>query len=160
MTTIKQYSDIKDLVYFVIKNYPYKGELSKARLTKIIFLMDWKSSIDYWTQITSINWYFDSYWPYVKDVVRVADSNPNLFKKIDTINLYFNSTTIIRINDNSYDPVIQNEIKVVYNFIVDKTKMLNFNDFINFVYSTYPIQISSRYSYLDLPQLAQEYKLN
>ena len=39
-------------------------------------------------------------------------------------------------------------------------KNMNFNEFIDFVYSTYPIQVSNRYSYLDLTKLAEEYRNN
>lgn len=159
MTTINKYNNLVDLIYFVIKNYPNKNELSKARLTKIIYLLDWKYTLDYWKQITSIDWYFDSYWPYVIDVVKTTEST-SLFKMKHYLNYFNNIWTIIEINDDNYEPNISDDIKEIYDFIVNKTKKMNFNDFINFVYSTYPVQVSKRYTNMNLLELAQEYKKN
>ena len=159
MTTINNYNKLVDLVFYVIKNYPHKNELSKARLTKIIYLLDWKSSLDYWEQITDINWYFDSYWPYVTDIVKIAE-NEDLFKLEPYMTYYNNIWTNIYLNDLDYNPEISDNIKNVFAFIVKEIEKLNFNDFIDLVYSTYPIQVSERYSYLNLTSLANEYKNN
>lgn len=151
---------LEDLVYFVIKNYPVKSHLSKARLTKIIFLMDWKYCLDYWEQITNINWYFDTYGPYVPDIVNLTQKENSLFKTNDFINFFNNLWTIIDIKNSNYNPEINNNIKEVFQFIINATSKLNFSDFINFVYSTYPIQVSNRFSYLNLEELSNQYKNN
>ncbi|MFV8044768.1 hypothetical protein ACMZ6T_08400 [Streptococcus pluranimalium] len=40
--------------------------------------------------------------------------------------------------------------------VIEETKVLTWNDFIDFVYDTYPIKYSKRYGVLDLVALAQE----
>ena len=60
---------ISNIIKYLLKEYPHKAELSASRLTKMIYLMDWKSSIDYGRQITNAQWHFDHYGPYVDDFV-------------------------------------------------------------------------------------------
>ena len=43
-------------------------------------------------------------------------------------------------------------------FVIEKTKGMYFDSFIDYVYSTYPVTSKERYSKLDLVTLAQEYK--
>lgn len=44
-----------DIILYILKNYPHKNELSNARLTKMIYLIDWRSAFDNGKQITNIN---------------------------------------------------------------------------------------------------------
>jgi len=57
-----------DVIRYIINEYPHKDELSKARLNKMIYLADWKSAIDKGNLITDINWLFNHYGPYVKEI--------------------------------------------------------------------------------------------
>jgi hypothetical protein len=38
-------AELKDIIAYYCKQYPHKAELSKARLTKMVYLADWKSAI-------------------------------------------------------------------------------------------------------------------
>ena len=49
------------------------------------------------------------------------------------------------------------EIKIL-DFVINATLPLNYSEFIDLVYSTYPIKVSSRMSELNLVALAQDYK--
>ncbi|MER2009033.1 MAG: type II toxin-antitoxin system antitoxin SocA domain-containing protein, partial [Psychrobacillus sp.] len=69
---------INEVLYYFLENYPYNDELSKTRITKMVYLADWYYSIKYRKQITEIEWYFDHYGPYVSDVFDEADKDPNL----------------------------------------------------------------------------------
>ncbi|OOF01652.1 hypothetical protein BZG79_15145, partial [Salinivibrio sp. MA427] len=69
---------ITNIVKYLLKEYPHKAELSASRLTKMIYLMDWKSSIDYGRQITDAQWHFNHYGPYVDDFVRVAKDDKDI----------------------------------------------------------------------------------
>lgn len=48
--------------------------------------------------------------------------------------------------------------KIILNYVIDKTKDMYFDKFIDYVYSTYPVKSEKRYSVLDLQSLAKEYK--
>ena len=61
--------------------------------------------------------------------------------------------------DNNYIPSISCEEKLIIDRVIEVTKDKTWDQFITFVYSTYPIVNSERYSQLDLVALAQEYKM-
>ena len=49
-----------DVIAYIIKRYPSSlaDELSNARLTKLVYLSDWKNCLTNDRPISSINWYF------------------------------------------------------------------------------------------------------
>lgn len=149
--------NINDIVAYVIKNYPRPDELSKARLNKIIYLIDWKSILLHGKPITSIQWVYNHYGPYVNDIEEslIKDERFSFKKKS---NIYGNEKTVIELinQENFIEPT--SDEKEVIDFIIEKTKKFNFNNFIKLVYSTYPIISQPQGSTLNLIELANEYK--
>ncbi len=150
-------ANIVDIVAYFCKNYPYKNELSKARLTKLVYLADWHSAIVNRHQISDIQWKFNHYGPYVEDVVRIAERH-YAFDIVQTHNCYGSGKTVIRIMDENYSTnLTRGEIQIL-EYVIEKTEQLNFNDFIELVYSTYPVVSSRRGDFFDLVKLAEEYE--
>lgn len=152
-------SKLNKILYFYLENYPYKGELSKTRITKMVYLADWESSIKQGKQITDIKWYFDHYGPYVSDVYEAAKKDGKI-SIIQTTSAFGNSKELLEVNEKNVDCTSEfNEIEVdILSSIIENTKYLNWNSFIKYVYSTYPIVSQSKYSFLNLNELAEEYK--
>lgn len=149
---------LKEVISYILINYPHKDELSNARLTKMIYLSDWKQAIEHRRQITDINWYFDNYGPFVSDVQNAVLQHPELFDCKNTVNMFGGAKTLFSIKNEDCQPALsQDEISAI-DHVINKTKALNWDDFINLVYSTHPISSSSRYSSLDLIAKAKEYK--
>jgi uncharacterized protein YwgA len=148
---------ITRLVKYVLKNYPYKSELSASRLTKIIYLADWKSAIDYSDQLTSIKWHFDHYGPYVEDVMDSIKKDPTVIVE-STSNIYGSKKTLIALKENAEDLALTTRQRETLDFVIEATKNKNYSDFIKLVYSTYPVVIGNRYSDMDLVSLAKIYK--
>lgn len=147
-----------DIIKYLYDNYPHRDELSKARLVKMIYLADWRSAITNSKQITSVNWYFNHYGPYVEDIINEIRNDDN-FKIIPTVNYYGQEKELIKIcEDKKLEYSLSNETKEVIDFVIDTTKSLYWDEFIKLVYSTYPIASEDRYSELDLVKLAEEYK--
>lgn len=152
-------SNLKDVIAFILQEYPYKNDLSNARMTKIIYLADWHQAINHKTQITNINWYFDNYGPFVPDVINEINANPSLFGVENTNNYYGGPKNLFILKlDNYKTTEITPTQKDSLSHVIEITKALTWDDFINLVYSTYPITSSERYSHLDLIQKANEYK--
>ncbi|PBI87609.1 hypothetical protein BKP42_61730 [Rhodococcus erythropolis] len=144
------------LVYFCDK-YPHKSELSKARLTKMVYLADWRSSIDHGVQITDLRWVFNHYGPYVVEVISEAERNPRL-ETADTQNFFGSSKTIVRRKvGTAPQTTLTDDERAVLNTVIRATEKLNYQDFIQLVYSTYPVVTQKRYQELDLPALAEIY---
>jgi hypothetical protein len=148
---------LKDIIYFIVKEYPNKEHLSNARLTKLIYLIDWYSAINNHKQLSNIKWYFDNYGPFVWNILEEIKKDSDLFKIKNTTNDFGNSKKLIEIINNNYKPNINEKERKIIKKIIDFTKDKNWTDFINIVYSTYPILTSDKYSYLNLINKAKEF---
>ena len=145
-----------DLIKYIVENYPHPDELSKARLNKIIYLIDWKSAIDKEEQITDINWYFNHYGPYVKEIEELILDDNRFFLQ-PTITIYGNEKTIITlVDDTGFNSPTVDE-KTIIDFVIEKTRRFYWKRFIELVYSTYPIISQEKGSNLDLVSLAKAY---
>lgn len=146
---------IQEIIHFIISNYPteHRYELSNARLTKIVYLSDWRHVLmtDTANSISGIKWYFHNYGPYVDDV-RDNAVDDFFVKKTNASCLYI---TDVKNTDYKYGLLKESERSAILK-VIELTKKLNFSQFIDFVYSTYPIKTSSRYTYLDLQQKKEE----
>jgi len=149
---------LKDLIRYIVKNYPKKEDLSKARVNKLIYLIDWKSALDYNEQISNIDWIFNHYGPYV-DSVETEISLDDRFQIKQTTNFYGNEKNIIVLKkDDGFQEPNKKQKKII-DLVIDLTNKMNWSNFINAVYSTYPIKYSEKGEYLDLVKLANEYKV-
>ena len=148
---------LQSIVAYLCSEYPYKSELSNARLTKLVYLADWFSSLVDGKPITTINWLFNHYGPYVDDVVE-SIRNTSEFSIECEQNIYGATKNVISFGGDSSQIKLSSREKNILNVVIDKTKSLYFNDFIDYVYSTYPVKSQERYATLNLEFLAKEYK--
>jgi hypothetical protein len=149
---------INNISAYIIKHYPKPNELSKARLNKIIYLIDWKNVLTTHTQMTSIEWKYNHYGPYV-DIIENTLRKDSHFKFYETSNIYGTKKTIIQLKDDTgFQEPNANEKRII-DFIIEKTRRFNFNEFIKLVYSTYPIISQPKGSKLNLIELANEYNI-
>lgn len=140
---------------YFCQNYPHKGELSKARLTKLVYLADWFSALVNKKQITDISWLFNHYGPYVEDVVNSARQHPD-FNITSDRNFFGGHKELISFHGEVECGALTDRERSILNAIIEKTQNMYFNDFISYVYSTYPVTSRNRYSELNLVKLAQE----
>lgn len=150
-------STLHDLVLYLCKHYPHKDELSKARVTKMVYLADWRSAITSGRQLTDLTWTFNHYGPYLDDVVEAAQSSED-FEVRSTTNMYGSRKEVIEARPSSSEPALSVEERAILDHVIEETRRLTFNDFIKLVYSTYPIVTQPRYQPLDLVALAGEYE--
>lgn len=148
---------LQNIVAYLCSKYPHKSELSKARLTKLVYLADWFSSLVYGKPMTDIEWVFNHYGPYVDDVVDSIRNTQNFSLEIEQ-NGYGATKHVISFHGDKNEINLSTEECEILDVVIDKTKTLYFNDFIDYVYSTYPVKSQERYSTLNLKSLAKEYK--
>lgn len=154
-------NNLLSIIYYICYNYPNKDDLSNARLNKIIYLADWRNILRNQRQISDISWVFNHYGPFVNDIINVVKDNPDTFsikcdenaygkpKQIIYLNNYDNSQNLLSIDDNES-----------IDFVMEKTCNMGFNQFIQYVYSTYPVLSSQHGDKLDLEAKAAEYRSN
>ncbi len=148
-------ANLRDIIIYILKKYPHKNELSNARLTKLVYLSDWSNSIHNQNQISNIKWYFDNYGPFVWDVYKEIEQN-DIFKVKYTTNIFGKEKKLISLQ-KSVDYSLDESDMTSINRVINVTKDLNWEKFINLVYSTYPILTTDKYNELNLKQKAKEY---
>jgi uncharacterized phage-associated protein len=153
---------IKYIIRYFVEHYPHKTELSKTRLTKMVYLADWYSAIKNGKQLTEIVWYFDHFGPYVVDVFNTVKEDHRIEIKTE-FNQYGRPKQVIGLKERQFDFLFKNRLDEstisILNEVIEDTKILYWSDFIAYVYSTYPIKHSPKYSTLDLHTLAKKCKL-
>ena len=150
--------EILDIVAYFVRNSQI--ELSKGRLNKLVYLADWKYPLDYGKQLSSISWKFNHYGPYVNEIEKSIESDSlKRFKITHQETSYFGHSkyTINLVNDLNFVAPNDSE-KEILDIILGLTNKLNWIDFINLVYSTYPIKVSERGKILNLVALAKQYR--
>lgn len=129
----------------------HRYPLSKARLTKLVYLVDWVSALQYGQQATPINWLYNHYGPYVTDVTSFITGNNDFHVLYDTTEEGSRSE-ITFANWRNYTP--PPELIPMVNDVMDSTASLNFQGFLGLVYSTFPISSNPQYSQLNLVECA------
>lgn len=150
-----------DVVGYVLASYPKakRDDLSNARVTKIIYLADWKHAIEHGRQITDIKWFFDNYGPFVHDVGNTALAHPDIVRVETTSNVFGNSKRLFKLIVPEYSPnSLSPTEKQAIDHAIKQTADRPWNSFVQLIYSTYPVVSSERYSWLDLVSQAKAYK--
>lgn len=148
---------LQNIIAYFCLEYPHSSELSNSRLTKLVYLADWVSALADDKQMTNITWLFNHYGPYVDDIKMAVMSSPNFSLKLD-YNAFGSSKNVISFSGRIEDVELSVRDKKILDLVIEKTKGKYYNEFIDYVYSTYPVQSKNRYSTLDLVELAREYK--
>ncbi|OEF21054.1 hypothetical protein A145_04925 [Vibrio splendidus 5S-101] len=152
-------NSIQLIVAYYCLNYPYPSELSNARITKLVYLADWYSALGDGETLTNIQWLFNHYGPYVDDVINNVKFNSS-FTVTPTQTTFGSEKSVISFRGMEIDVYgeLSARTRQILDLVIEKTKDLYFNDFIDYVYSTYPVRAQNRYAVLNLVQLASEYK--
>ena len=148
---------ISDLVKYLYLNYPFHGELSKARTVKMVYLADWRSCLLHGCQITGIHWYFNHYGPYVSDIINSIRKDDD-FEVRSVTNIFGDNKELIVLKNRQCSIDVTKEVASILDYVIATTSCLTWDQFISLIYSTYPVVTQPRYTYLDLIQLSQQYK--
>lgn len=152
---------LRDMLVYFCKKYPHKYHLSKARITKMVYLADWKYAIDHTDSdevLSGLQWVFNHYGPYVEDVYNCAKGDESTFTVKQAENFYGHPKEMIEVSVRTKEPILPEDIRKTLDHIIKITEDLSWNDFIRLVYSTHPIVSQERYAPLDIVSLAREYK--
>lgn len=143
---------LRDIIRYIVKNYPYPDDLTKTRITKLVYLVDWENVRVSGDQITEINWYFDHYGPYVSSVLDEAEKDENICIEESISN--FGTVKYIVKSRGDKEQLVYNNLsesdKEIINYVIEQTKELYWNQFIKFVYATEPIRRGEQYNFLNL----------
>lgn len=151
--------NLEKLIRYILLNYPNLNELSKPRLVKLIYLIDWKFTIENGSQFTDIRWVYNHYGPYVKDVINLMKEKKAVFNVESYQNSYEGITDKFTLVDKT-EILLDENLKKIADKFITLTYKLTWTEFINLVYSSYPIKSNLKYSTLNLEELAVEFNRN
>lgn len=149
-------AELKDVMAYICSTYRNKADLSKARLTKLVYLADWRSALLSGQQMTAIQWYFNHFGPYVDDVIRTARGDDDFVVTYEKT-VYDDPKSIIELRGKAGWASLTTEDLAVLDHVIGITQELSWDKFIRLVYSTYPVLSQPRHSYLKLPELAVDF---
>ncbi len=147
-------ADLKTVMAYICANYESPNDLSNARLTKLVYLCDWEHARQTGNQMTGIQWHFNHHGPWVPDVSNLAYRDA-AFEVRNVTNAFGSPKELISLREPVRAELAVEERQVVDN-VMAKTTRMYFCQFIDYVYSTYPVKHRPKYSMLDLEQLAEE----
>lgn len=148
-------AQIQDIAAYLCGRYPHKHELSKTRLTKLVYLADWKSVQKTGHQMSPIKWFFHNFGPYVDDVVESVKGDPRFHIEY-TRNFYGDEKMLISLKPRTdYRKNLSSTDVEILDHVIKDTSEMYWNDFLRHVYSTPPIAKTDRYETLDLERFAQ-----
>lgn len=149
---------LKDLIVYMLSQYPCPEDLSNSRLTKLIFLVDWKSCLVAGRRVSEIDWYFDNYGPYVEDIIELVRLDSDF--EIRPVKERSGAIkSVVSLSKGFHDVVGLDEVsKVCVKFVIDLTLDKGYDEFVALIYSLYPVVTCPKYSRVDLVKKALEYK--
>lgn len=150
-------SKLKEVIRYLLINSSQPSKLTKTKVTKLVYLADWLSSVKYNKQLTNIEWYFDHYGPYVSDVYLVSEKDSKVEIRAG-LNAFGNpkETLVCKIQKEEFKIRLNFEEQQILNKVLRKTDNMNWREFIDYVYRTEPIIKSKKYSELNLVLIARE----
>lgn len=150
--------NLLETILYIFEEYRKKDELSSARLVLLIFLIDWKFAIDNGKQFTEAKWVYEHFGPFSNDVFTLIRKKNDIFK-VDIIKKEDGEITErLFLKSNSIVGVKNFEAKSAADFILENTYSMTWSEFIQLVFSSYPIISNSKNTQLDLSKDSLRFK--
>lgn len=145
---------LQDVLTYLFKNLGDRNDLNPRRMTRILYLLDWKAAIELGSQITDVKWKIVDFEPTidlnsVKDLVYYVEHKDQSF--IMEFLDFFNKLS-------REEQRLSREEQSIINFVVSITAKKKDEELAHLVYSTFPAFTQDETDKIDLPDLAKKYK--
>ena len=151
-------AEVKDVVAYLTKKYAGPEVLSESRLKYLVYLADWKSTIERGQQITQLQWAYGRWGLHVPEPVLQA-------RELVGLNPLYGQNPFGRLLDKipfvipKKYPTLTEEDRHILDFVVGGAGRDNILELGTLVRSTWPIYSQDPPAELDLVSLALEYEL-
>jgi hypothetical protein len=126
----------------------------------MLYLADWKNCLINQNQLSDINWYYNTDGPFANEVINLLEEYEQLglikFQNDEEKSIAMSFTS--NVEAGKYLDFGSQE-KSVLNFVIEKTKELNWQELNKLVNSTYPMIKNSKFSTMNLIESSAEYEL-
>lgn len=153
---------VKDLVAFIIKNYPFPEQLTRGRLAKLVYLIDAEYTRCFGDQLTNITWYFADNGPFPKN--NNTDQAVKELERKELVKIH-KDLTGSRNKKQWYEFIAIGEIDIklgktvedLIRSIIEETKDMGFVKFIrDKIYNSLPVTKSEPYEIIDIVEVMEE----
>ena len=133
---------------------------TKSRFSKLLYLIDWFNVKNIHSQLTEIKWYFNHFGPY-EDLESLL-CKPGLFKikkrhtEKGTIRYYVSEDNKVSITLPEEKNDLDQDNKKSIEYAINRTKGMEWNTFVAYIYRTPPVRQSMQYTYIDLLGIAKK----
>lgn len=144
-------ASLEKIIYYVCVRYPHRHELSKARVTKTVYLADVEAARRTGRKVTAIDWWYNHYGPYVEDVHRAALAlqDQGLLRVVDETNFHGQPKTRYEVvKEEKLELPI--EVRSVLDQVIEETAPMYWDAFMRYVYSTPPMKDTEQYGRVDV----------
>lgn len=155
---MKSKNALKNLMLYILAKYPHPDDMSNSRLTKTVFLCDWKCCLEIGAGVSGVEWYIDHYGPYVDDVIDLA-RNDSDFIVLNVQSDFGKNKNLVRlVSGEKHCSGLSGLEEACVDFVIGLTQSKGYDEFINLIYSLYPVVTSSKHGQIDLVKKARDYK--
>ena len=143
---------IRHVLRYYIQHYPY-DDLSRTRLTKMVYLADWYACQEYHRSITAAPWIFSHYGPYSEVIAQeITRDKIGLIKKSGDP-MYGPGREIIE-PGRAAVVSLSARAQSILQRVLNETMNMSWHELVLCVYHTYPLRTQPRYARLNLKTLA------
>lgn len=151
-------SKLNSLMACLASRNPPSFELTVERMTQTVYLVDWKSALEFGEQVTSITWFYGPAGPMSQEILRIAGMANSPLIVRTPLNSPGRSRASIALRDRSFVPKLPDRDLDVVGFVLNTVLSYDRHAIAKLVLSTFPFVSNSRYTKLDLVKSAKEYK--
>lgn len=158
-TTFQTESPIRDIdlvVRYFVDKYPRRTDLTPVRLEKMIYLADWRAAITTGQQLTTTQWRFDALSATFNDMLR--PSTPIDFSSLNQTEQSAGVLGVFKRHGKAAATELSPDQRAVLDHVIKEVSDLDFEELVGLIYATYPVLSQPEQLYLNLPDLARQYK--
>jgi len=146
-------STLKQVMIYIVNSYRHTKSISVSRLSKTVYMADWLAAIKLDRQLTNINWDIRFSGPFAPEIESILTGDED-FQMQGGKNYGNKVQQVAAANDDITVELSPAELRVLDKVLRD-TVQLNWNDFLNYVYDTYPVKIQRSTTTIDLVAVAK-----
>lgn len=145
-----------NILHYLVDKYPYPDDLTRLRVTKLIYLIDWKAVQKTGQQLTDITWSLGQYGPTTETIIETVDKDSGL-TFLETVSNFGTKKYLLKITvpDEQLSYNLSSEDRHLIDTVINETKDLFWNNFMDHVYQTPPVIQAKSYDVLNLENFAK-----
>lgn len=150
-------ANLNDIIGYICLRHPRRRALTLWRLEYLVYLCDWRHTLQTGQPLTSIQWVLTSGGPYSDAIDNAVRRSAGPFAMQTVRPLLGMSRNVVVVADKAFRPQLNAEERKTVDHVLKVAGRLGDNELTQLVMFTYPA-LQPKYTPLDLPALARRYK--